>query len=130
GTGAQTIPVFNNFNNLSISGVHAGNITLSSGTIGVAGIFNPTATFSSGAYAITGNTVDFNGSGSQTIPAFNYNNLTISASVARAITFASSGTIGVFSTFTPNASNTYTVTGSTVDFNGSGAQSVNAFNYN
>lgn len=45
-------------------------------------------------------------------------------------TLASSGTIGVAGTFTPGSS-TYTVTGSTVNFNGSSAQTVNAdFTYN
>ena len=36
--------------------------------------FNPVAT--AVTYVTTGNTVDFNGTGAQTIPAFNYNNLT------------------------------------------------------
>src|SRR5205823_3158670 len=78
-------------------------------------------------YTITGSTVDFNGAGSQTIPAFAYNNLTSSSTGAR--TLASSGTIGIAGTFTPGT-NAYTITGSTVDFNGSGAQTIPAFNYN
>lgn len=129
GTGSQTIPVFN-YNNLTLSGAHTTNsVTLaSSGTVGVAGTFSPTATFTSGAYVITGSTVDFNSSGSQTIPAFDYNNLTSSSSGARVL--ASSGTIGIASTYTPG-SNSYTVTGSTMNFNGSSAQTVNAsFTYN
>ena len=129
GTGAQTIPAFN-YNNLTLSGAHTTNsVTFdSSGTVGVAGTFSPTATFTSGAYVVTGSTVDFNGSGSQTIPVFDYNNLTSSSSGARVL--ASSGTIGVASTFTPGG-NSYTVTGSTMNFNGSSAQTVNAsFTYN
>src|SRR5439155_16301167 len=93
------------------------------GTIGVAGTFTP----GSNSYTITGSTIDFNGAGAQTIPAFNYNNLTSSSSGAR--TLANSGTIGVAATFTPG-SNSYTNTGSTIDFNGSGAQTIAAFNYN
>jgi predicted outer membrane repeat protein len=118
---AQSIPAFN-YNNLTNSG--GGPRTLaSSGTVGIAGSFSPGA----GAYTVTGSTVDFNGSGAQTIPAFAYNNLTSSSTGAR--TLASSGTVGVAGTFTPG-SNAYTVTGSTVDFNGSGAQTIPAFNYN
>src|SRR6185369_3974385 len=79
------------------------------------------------SYTITGSTVDFNGSGAQTIPAFNYNNLTSSSSGAR--TLAGSGTIGIAGTFTPGT-NSYTITGSTINFNGAGAQQVEAFNYN
>src|SRR5262249_25588027 len=74
----------------------------------------------------TGSTLDFNGSGGQTVPAFNYNNLTSSNTGSR--TLASAGTIRVASTFTPGT-NGYTVTGSTVDFNGPGAQLIPAFTY-
>ena len=63
---------------------------------------------------MTGSTVNFNGAGAQTIPAFGYNNLTSSSTGAR--TLAASGTVGVAGTFTPGT-NTYTVTGSTVNFN-------------
>jgi hypothetical protein len=95
----------------------------SSGTIGVACGFTP----GTNGYTVTGSTVNFNGSGSETIPAFNYNNLTSSSTGAR--TLASSGTVGVAGVFTPGT-NAYTITGSTVDFNGTGAQTVPAFNYN
>ncbi len=91
--------------------------------VGVAGTFTP----GTNAYTVTGSTVDFNGAGAQTIPAFAYNNLTSSSTGAR--TLASSGTIGVAGTFTPGT-NAYTVTGSTVDFNGAGAQTIPAFGYN
>jgi hypothetical protein len=121
GTGSQTIPVFN-YNNLTSSSTGARTLA-SSGTVGVAGTFTP----GSNSFTITGSTVDFNGSGSQTIPAFNYNNLTSSSTGAR--TLASSGTVGVAGTFSPG-SNSFTITGSTVDFNGSGSQTIPAFNYN
>ncbi|MFA4864674.1 MAG: hypothetical protein WC605_13010, partial [Bacteroidales bacterium] len=117
---AQTIPALN-YNNLTSSSSGARTLA-SSGTIGVAGTFTP----GTNAYTITGSTVDFNGSGSQTIPAFNYNNLTSSSSGAR--TLASPGTIGVAGTFTPGT-NTYTVTGSTVNFNGTVDQAVTSFTY-
>ncbi|MFZ0063444.1 MAG: Calx-beta domain-containing protein, partial [Pyrinomonadaceae bacterium] len=124
GTGAQTVPAFN-YNNLTISGARgANNVTLANaGTIGVAGIFNPIATFAGGNYVITNNTVDFNGSGGQTIPAFNYFNLTSSNVGAR--TLANSGIIGIASLFTPGT-NVYTITGSTVAYNGTSPQTLPA----
>jgi hypothetical protein len=121
GAGTQTIPVFN-FNNLTSSG-SAGRILASGGTTGVAGTFAP----GTNPYTIIGSTVDFNGTGTQTIPAFNFNNLTSSNAGPR--TLASSGTIGVAGTFTPGT-NSYTITGSTVDFNGAGAQVIPVFNFN
>src|ERR1043166_4280412 len=122
GTGAQTVPAFN-YNNLTISGARgANNVTLANGgTVGVAGVFNPSATFAGGNYVVTNNTVNFNGSGSQTIPAFNYFNLTSSNSGAR--TLANTGTIGIASVFTPGT-NVYTIAGSTVVYNGTSAQTL------
>jgi autotransporter-associated beta strand protein len=67
----------------------------------------------------SGSTVDYDSSGSQTISAANYGNLTSTNTGAR--TLASSGTIGVKSSFSPG-SNSYTNTGSTIDYNGSSAQ--------
>ena len=121
GAGAQTIPAFG-YNNLTSSSTGARTLA-SSGTVGVAGTFTP----GTNAYTVTGSTVNFNGAGAQTIPAFAYNNLTSSSTGAR--TLASSGTVGVAGTFTPGT-NAYTVTGSTVNFNGAGAQTIPAFAYN
>lgn len=121
GSGAQTIPAYNYYNLISSS---SGDRTLAnSGTIGIAGAFTP----GTNSYTITGSTIDFNGSGSQTIPAFNYYNLTSNSTGAR--TLASSGTIGIANVFTPGT-NSYTVTGSTIDFNGSSAQTIPLFTYN
>jgi len=121
GSGAQTIPAFN-YNNLTSSNVGARTLA-NAGTIGIAGVF----TIGTNAYTTTGSTIDFNGAGAQTIPAFNYNNLTSSNAGAR--TLANAGTIGIAGAFTPGT-NTYTITGSTIDFNGAGAQTIPAFNYN
>ncbi|HEX8096454.1 MAG TPA: hypothetical protein VF507_00400, partial [Pyrinomonadaceae bacterium] len=79
--GAQTVSAVN-YGNLTISGARAANsVTLApSGTIGIAGTFNPSATFAGGGYVVTGSTVEYNGSGSaQSLPsAFTtYNNLTL-----------------------------------------------------
>lgn len=135
GTGAQTIPAYNYYN-ITISGVRTtSNVTLvNGGTIGVSNVFSPTATFTTGNYINTNNTVDFNGTGAQTIPAFNYNNLTISgARTTNSITLANTGTIGIAGTFTNSATFTtggYIVTGSTVNYNGNAAQNVIGFTYN
>src|SRR5439155_23162063 len=120
GAGSQTIPAFN-YQNLTSTGSGARTLA-SSGTVGVAGVFTP----GTNAHTITGSTLGFNGAGSQTIPAFSYQNLTSSSSGAR--TLASSGTVGVAGAFTPGT-NTYTIAGSTLDFNGAGSQTIPAFNY-
>ena len=69
------------------------------------------------------NTVNYNGSGAQTIKAEDYHHLTIGNRSA-AITLPASGTLFIKGNYTDNlTSSTYTVTGSTVNFNGS-AQSI------
>ena len=115
-----------NYNNLDGTG---GNRTLSStGTVGIAGTF----TVGAGTYTITSSTVDFNGTAAQSIPAFNFNNLTISGNKGGgAMTLVSADTIGVATVFSVTATNTsYVVTGNTFDYNGSGAQTITAFTYN
>ena len=103
--------------------VVSGGLTLTSGTLNTAAAFPTVA----GAIDVSGGTVGFTGSGTQTIPAYNYNNLTSSSTGNR--TLASTGSIGIGGTFTPGT-NTYTITGSTVDYNASGAQTIAGFNYN
>ena len=129
GAGNQTVNALS-YGHLTISQNGTRTVTLaSSGTIGVLGVFSPTS--STTTYTITGSTLDFNGSGAQTVPAFNYNNLTITLNGTRTITLAGSGTVGIAGTFSPAAGATsYTLTGSTVDFNGSGAQNIPAFTFN
>jgi hypothetical protein len=107
-----------NFNHLSTSGT----VTAPSGTMNVAGNWTNTGTFNHNS-----GTVNFNGSGSQTMPAASFNNLTSSSSGARIL--PSSGTLSIEGTFTPGT-NSYTVTGSTIEFNSSGAQNIPAFTYN
>ena len=115
----------------TISAVNYGNLTSSSsgartlaaaGTIGISGIFTP----GSNAYTIAGSTIDFNGSAGETIPAFNYNNLTSSSTGAR--TLAGSGTIGILGAFTPGT-NSFTNASSTIEFDGTTAQTIPAFTY-
>lgn len=121
GTGAQTIPAFS-YNNLTSSSTGVRTLA-SSGTIFISGVFTP----GTNAYTVSGSTVNFSGTGSQTIPAFNYFNLTSSLSGSR--TLASTGTIGVAGTFTPGVLNSYTITGSTINYNGTGSQTITVFNY-
>lgn len=121
GTAAQTVPAFN-YNNLTVA--NTTTVTLAgAGTVGIAGAFTPAAA----TYTIAGSTVSFNGSAAQTIPAFNYNNLTVANTTT--VTLASSGTVGIAGTFTKGTP-TYTVTGSTVHFNGGSAQTIPAFTFN
>ncbi|MGQ0827219.1 MAG: PKD domain-containing protein [Bacteroidota bacterium] len=123
GAGDQTVNS-TNYGTLIISANGTRTVTLdNSSVIAVSGSFSPASANIS--YIITGSTVDFNGSSSQTIPAFSYNNLTSSSTGDR--TLASSGTIGIAEVFNPGA-NTYTTTGSTVDFNGT-AQTIPAFTF-
>jgi uncharacterized repeat protein (TIGR01451 family) len=108
-------------------------ITATGGTFEVANgakfVLTGTSAFPSGLTTVLGatGTVDYAGT-TQTIAANNYGNLTVSAGASsRTVTLASSGTIGVFTTFSPSATNnTYTITGSTVAFNGNLAQTLPA----
>ncbi len=66
--GTQTV-LASNYGNLTFT---AGNKTLpSTGTVGIAGAFSP----GPGTPVVAGSTIDFNGTGTQTIPVFTYNNL-------------------------------------------------------
>src|SRR5439155_464356 len=68
------------YGNLSFSNFT--KVLASSGTIGVAGTF--TAGSVTG-HTVTGSTINFNGSGAQSIPAFTYNHLTISGAAAGSV---------------------------------------------
>src|ERR1041384_7382755 len=105
-----------NYGNLQFSNF---NKTLaSSGTIGVDLSFSPgTAT----AHIITGSTIDFTSSSTETIPAFNYNNLSNSGNGNR--TLASSGTIRIAGGISAGIG-VYTTTSSTGEYNGTSAQSM------
>ncbi len=73
----------------------------------------------------TGSIVDFNSDNLQNIPARNFANLTSSGTGDRVL--PNGGTVGVNAAFTPGT-NTWTVDGSTVSYNG-GAQTVASFDY-
>ncbi len=120
GTGSQTVAAIN-YNNLTISGVRsAATITLPTGTIDIAGTFSYTA---SGSPTITPNAssiFNFSSASSQTIPAFTYNSITNTGNGLRTL---ENGTIKLAGTFTPGSGN-YTIGTSTVEFDGTTAQSI------
>ena len=118
---SQTIRATSYYHLLSSS---TGSRTISSGTtVKIAGTFTPG---SSNSYTTTGSTVEFNGSSAQVIPQFNFYNLVSSSTGTR--TFSSGTIIGIAGAFT-TGSNSYTVTGSRVDINGSGVQTIPAFGF-
>jgi hypothetical protein len=134
GNGAQTVTAPFAYYNLTLSGSRgAGTITLAADTIRVANVFDPLATFTTGGYSVASNTFDFDGTGAQTIPAFQFYNLRISGNRgANSVTLAGSDTIHVAGAFSPVASfagGAYVTTGSTVDYNAAGAQAIAAFDY-
>ena len=111
--GNQTIPAFN-YNNLTISGSRTTNnvILAASGTIGVAGVFSYSPTYTTGSLTTTGSTINFNGSG-QTIPSFTYNNLTNTSSGTSTL----GGTVTVNGNLT-NASGTLACSSYTLNISG------------
>jgi hypothetical protein len=125
--GAITIPAFN-YGNLNITG--GARTFANSGTIGICQTFTPGA----GPFTNTGSTIDYNGTGVQTISACNYNNLTISqARAANNVTLVNGGTIQVAGVFSPTltfTSGIVVVTGNTFNFNGAAGQVMPAFWYN
>ena len=124
GGGAQNVGAIL-YHNLTFS--NAGTKTFASGSTPIAGTF--TISGSAAADATTNSSIiNYNGAGAQTIRAINYHNLTLSTSGTK--TF-SAGTTGIASLFTiaGTATADATTNSSTISFNGSGAQNVNAITY-
>jgi hypothetical protein len=97
----------------------AGNLeVVSGGTLTISSLF----TYSAGATTVfaCGSTLNLNYSGSQTIPALSYGSLNI-AGGNRALSF---GTTNICNDYTPSAGITTAAVGSTVRFNGPGAQAI------
>jgi hypothetical protein len=134
GSATQTVAAPFAYYNLTFAGNRgAGTVTLAADTVRVANIFDPLATFTTGGYSVASNTFDFDGTGAQTVPAFQYFNLRISGNRgANSVTLAGSDTVHVAGTFAPLASfagGSYVTTGSSFDYNAAGAQAVAAFDY-
>ncbi len=114
------------YGNLNVTS--SGSLTFASGdTIGIAGTF----TKGTGSYTITGSTVNFNGTGAQTIAAADYNNLIISGDRSANIITLESGTITASGSVDVTATSvaSYSVTGSIFEYNGSSPQTVAAITY-
>ena len=99
-------------------------LDLSSVTLTLSGAGTPLV--NSGTFTCSTSTVSFSNVSSTNIPALNYYNLTLTGGPR---VLAGSGTIGIANVFTPGAG-AFTVTGSTVNFNGAGAQTIPAFTFN
>jgi hypothetical protein len=133
GTLAQTVAI-GTYSNLEVSGTRGVNaITFGNGTINVSGPFVFSA-ITSAALGIASNTFNYNGTGIQTVIAINYNNLTISgARTTNNVTLANTGTIGIAGVYTPSATfsqgASIVVAGSTINYNGTVAQTVTAATY-
>jgi fibronectin-binding autotransporter adhesin len=168
---AQTVNFFSAgaYHNLHLNNTNASGATLSAAitTANVTGNLRvQSGTFSNGGFAIAGNaaktlevvnsttfkvagttsafptgfgtvtlgatsTVDYSGTGAQTIAAQSYGNLTISAARgANNVTLVNTGTIGVAGTLSDTAtftgSNGFVTTSSTVAYNGTSSQTVTA----
>jgi hypothetical protein len=142
GAAAQTASV-TTYGNLKIT--NGSGVSLGAGTTTVNGLLTPqtgplavgtqTLVINANTTVVGGSltsgasgTVNYNqGSAGQAVRAFNYGNLTFSNFDK---TLAPTGTIGIAGTFTPGAAVAHTITGSTINFNGTVAQTVPAFNYN
>ncbi|MCC6252410.1 MAG: hypothetical protein IT238_08120, partial [Bacteroidia bacterium] len=127
GSTVSTVPPID-YGNLN---THGGDRIFSpSGTIRICGVYNK-GVFNT--ITATGSTVEFNGTGAQTVPgSIDYHNLIISnARTSNNVTFT--GTIGITGTFSPNATFTtgkYITTGNTITYKGGDGQTIAAFDYN
>lgn len=129
GTSGKTL--FNlTSNGLTLNGAISGVGNFTNGNAATPALLRVTA---ANPFTLTGtldlasnpNTVNYSGTGTQTIGAYSFYNLTNSSSGAR--TLASTATISISGVFT-KGTNSYTTTGSTVSFNGAGAQDIPALN--
>lgn len=125
--GAGTLSFVNQNVDLQNLSVNAGSLVSTSGTLGLTGNFTIL-----GSFAHNNGVVDFNGSGTQSIPGTDFFDLTISGDKGGAnITLVNGNTIGLIDVFTVSAINaSYIVTGNTFEYKGAGAQTITDFNYN
>ncbi|MEI7897565.1 MAG: hypothetical protein WCJ26_11060, partial [bacterium] len=153
GSGTASIGACN-FSNVTFSGsgtkTATGILTIA-GNVSISNNFTPgsfTHTVggnwtNSGTFTAAGSTIDFNGSGTGSIGAGNFNNVTFSGAGVKtaAGALAVAGNVSITNNFTAGSfthtvggnwtkSGTFAATGSTIDFNGSGAGNIGAGNFN
>jgi hypothetical protein len=122
GSTSQSIPAFN-YGNLNLAG--GARVLANSGTIGICGTYTPGSSMT-----VTGSTVNYNGTGAQTITASLYNNLTLSQNRGGATFSLPAGTIDVSGQFLVSAINfNVNVSTNTFNFSSSSAQDFPAFYY-
>jgi hypothetical protein len=120
---AVTIPAMT-FGNLACSN-GASRIWTGSATTRICGSFSPGVGIIYSATA--GSTVDYNGSGSQTITPVNYFNLSNSANTTRVL---GTGTIDIFNVYTPTTGTVDNTTNtSTINFSNTAAQTIPTTKY-
>ncbi len=121
-TGGQSVTALNYYN---LTTSNTSGVNTLTGSIGIGNVFTPSA----GALTSAGtSTVNFNNStGGQSVPAFNYYNLTTS-NTSGVNTLV--GSIGISNVFTPSAGALTSAGASTVEYNNAGAQTITSFTYN
>jgi hypothetical protein len=123
GTGAKTFAGnANAFNTVTVNS--GASVDFGSITFQIAGSGTPFV--NNGSITIGTSTIGYVGTGLTTIIPLNYYNLTTTGGDRILSTAAN---IGISNVFTPAGGVTYTVTGSTVDFNGNTTQNIPAFNF-
>lgn len=120
-SGSGQVILSGNYQDLILSGTGAKTLNIGS-TIGISSTFTSTATNVTNAA-----TFNYNGTSSQDVSSFDYYYLTISGDKgAGTVTFGTD--VGVSQTMSLTASNlTYDLTGSTINYNGTDAQSIPNF---
>ncbi len=108
----------NTFYNVSLAS--GASLTVPATTTTISGDFLATAP---STFNHNNGTIIYAGAGTQNIAGLNYYNLTSTNTGTRTL----NGTIGIANTFSPGT-NSYTTTGSTINFNGTN-QTINAFSY-
>ena len=122
-SGVKTLAANTIINNVLTIGASS-TLDLSSFTLNLAGSGTPLV--NNGTFTSSSSTVNFSNAASTNIPALNYYNLNTTGGDR---ILAGTGTIGIANAFTPGAG-IITITGSIVNFNGSGAQTIPVFTFN
>lgn len=122
-SGVKTLAANTIINNVLTIGASS-TLDLSSFTLDLAGSGTPLV--NNGTFTSSSSTVNFSNAASTNIPALNYYNLNTTGGDR---ILAGTGTIGIANAFTPGAG-IITITGSIVNFNGSGAQTIPVFTFN